>query len=442
MVLEKLGESIQVALKKLVNMHSIDEKVINEIIKDIQKSLIMSDVDIQLVLKFSKNVKNKSLNEPIKPGVNIREHVLMIVYDELIKIIGKSNDIILKKQKIMVVGLQGSGKTTTISKLAYFYQKKGLSVSVIGADTFRAGAYHQLKSLCDKNNIFFYGEEDNKNPINIIESGLKVCNKFDIILVDTAGRHSLEEELIIEMKEINSVLNPDSKFLVLDGGIGQLAKVQAKSFNDSINITGIIITKLDGTAKGGGALSAISEIKVPILFIGIGENISDFEVFNSNSFISRLLGLGDIKLLLSKIKEAITDKDINNAKDIMHGKFTLNDMYQQMEAMNKLGPLKQILQLLPIGNFSQFKFSDKDLENTSKKMKQYRVIMDSMTNEERENPKIIDNSRIFRIMKGSGRTTEDIKELLKYYHMMQNMLKNMNSRVGSRNFKKLFKKNN
>ena len=426
MVLEKLSEAIQKSLRKLSNIYNVDEPLINEIIKEIQKSLIISDVDIKLVLQFSKNVKNKVLNEKKNPGITIKEHVIKIVYDELLGIIGSNKEINLKKQKIMLIGLQGSGKTTTISKLAYFYQKKGLKVSVIGLDVYRPGAYEQLKYHCEKNNIDYYSDINIKDPIIILKKGLLLFEKYDIILVDTAGRHSLEEELIKEMKNINDILKPNNKYLVLDSGIGQQSKIQAKLFNDAIGITGIILTKLDGTSKGGGALSAISEIKVPIVFIGTGEKIIDLELFDPKSFISRLLGLGDIKLLLNKIKENINEEDFNK-NNFLHKKFTLNDMYQQLEMINKLGPLKKIFQLLPLGNFNDFKFSDEDIENISIKIKRYKTIMNSMTKEERNDPKIINNKRILRISKGSCISIEDIKELLKYYNTMKSMLKNMKS---------------
>ena len=432
MVLEKLSEAIQNSLRKLSNIYSIDEPLINEIIKDIQKSLIMSDVDIKLVLQFSKNLKKKALNEKKVPGITIREHIIKIIYDELLNILGPNKEIDIKKQKIMLVGLQGSGKTTTISKLAYFYQKKGLKVSVIGLDVYRPGAYEQLKSLCDKNKISYYSSINIKDPIIILKEGLSLFQKYDIILIDTAGRHSLENELIDEIKKINEILKPDNKYLVLDSGIGQQSKIQAKSFNDAIGITGIILTKLDGTSKGGGAISAISETKVPVSFIGTGEKIEDLESFDPKSFISRLLGFGDIKLLLNKIKENIKEDDINQ-KNLYQGKFTLNDMYQQLETIKKLGPLKQIYQLLPIGTlFGSLKISDNDFENINMKINRYKTIMNSMTKEERNYPKIINNERIIRISKGSGVSIEDIKELLKHYNSIKSMLKNVKSIFGHR----------
>lgn len=440
MVLENLGESLQSTLKKLIKLNKIDNDTIDDFIKEIQKSLIIADVDIKLVLNLSRNIKQKALKEKIQPGIDIKEHILKIFYDEMINIIG-IDDLTkhITKETIMLVGLQGSGKTATAAKLANYYQNKGFSVSVIGVDTFRPGAYSQLESLCKKNNIFFYSNLNEKNPENIIKNYYKnITKKYDIIIVDTAGRHSLEHELINEMEKINNVLNPNSKYLVLDASIGKLAINQAKIFNESIGITGIIITKLDGTAKGGGALSAISEINVPIQFITTGEDIKCIEKFDSNSFISRLLGMGDLKLLFSKIKESTTETDIN-VDNFIHGKFTLNDMYKQLETINKLGPLKQILQLLP-SNFMGIKFSNLDIEKTSNKIKTYKIIIDSMNNNEKENPKIITQSRIYRIMKGSGIKIEEIKELLKYHKIMQNTMKNINSKIQNRELQRYIKK--
>lgn len=341
----------------------------------------------------------------------------------------------------MMVGLQGSGKTTTVSKLARYFQKKGLRVAVIGADNFRPGAYQQLKTLSDKLNIHFYGEENEKDAVGIVVRGMKEIEKYDVKIIDTAGRHALESDLIAEMEAINKAANPDHKFLVLDAAIGQLAGQQAKAFNDAVGVTGIIITKLDGTAKGGGALSAVSETGAPIAFIGTGETSDAFEKFDTDRFISRLLGMGDLQSLLEKVQESMKETDLD-VENIMKGKFTLNDMYAQLEAMNKMGPLKQIMGMLPLGSMGLggAKLSDKDLDATSEKMKYYKVIMDSMTSAELDDPKMISSSRIHRISIGSGRTPEEIRELLKYHKTMQNAFKNFAGKGGGRNMQKMMKK--
>ena len=253
MVLDKLGDSLQSALRKLVGAGRIDEKIVDEAVREIQRALLQSDVNVKLVMTISQKIKQRSLKEEPPKGMNAREHVVRIVYQELISILGKSSDVKLAPQTIMMVGLQGSGKTTTTAKLARYFQKKGLRTAVVCADTFRLGAYDQLKTLCDRMGIFFYGEKDVKDAVGITQRGLKVIEKFDVKIVDTAGRHALEKDLIKEMEDINATAKPDHKLLVIDAAMGQLASDQAKAFNASIGITGVVITKLDGTAKGGGA---------------------------------------------------------------------------------------------------------------------------------------------------------------------------------------------
>jgi len=441
MVMDNLGNSLQGALRKLIGAGRIDENIVNEVVKDIQRALLTSDVNVKLVMDMSKRIKERSLKEVPEKGADPREHVVKIVYQEMVAIMGQSAHVELKPQTIMMVGLQGSGKTTTISKLARYFQKKGLRVAVIGADNFRPGAYQQLQTLCNKLNVHFYGEENEKDAVAIVQRGMKDIEKFEVKIIDTAGRHALEADLIQEMIAINEVAHPDQKFLVLDAAIGQLAGQQAKAFNDAVGVTGIIITKLDGTAKGGGAMSAVSEINAPIAFIGTGETSDAFERFDTDRFISRLLGMGDLQSLLEKVQESMkeTDLDVNN---IMKGRFTLNDMYAQLEAMNKMGPLKQIMSMLPLGSMGLggAKLSDKDIEATNVKMKYYKVIMDSMTAGERDDPKTINPSRIHRISIGSGRSPDEIRELLKYHKNMQNAFKNFAGKGGGRNMQKMMKK--
>ncbi|WNY25611.1 signal recognition particle protein Srp54 [Methanolapillus millepedarum] len=443
MVMDKLGDSLQGALRKLIGANRIDENVVNEVVKDIQRALLTSDVNVKLVMDMSKRIKDRSLKEEPEKGADPREHVVRIVYQEMIGIMGKGANIELKPQTIMMVGLQGSGKTTSVAKLARFFQKKGLKPAVIGADNFRPGAYQQLKILCDKLNVHFYGEEGEKDAVAIVERGLKDIEKYDIKIIDTAGRHALEADLIAEMEAINDKAKPDQKFLVLDAAIGQQAGVQAKAFNDSVGVTGIIITKLDGTAKGGGALSAVSEIGAPIAFIGTGETPDDFEKFDADRFISRLLGMGDLQSLLEKVQDSMKESDMS-VENIMKGRFTLNDMYAQLEAMNKMGPLKQIMKMLPLGSMGLggAKLSDKDLDDTGQKMKVFKVIMDSMTEDELNDPKIISAHRISRIARGSGRSPDDIRELLKYHKNMQNAFKNFAGKGGGRSMQKMMKKGN
>lgn len=436
MVMDKLGDSLQGALKKLVGAGRIDERTVNEVVKDIQRALLQADVNVKLVMNMSKQIKERALKEEVPAGMNPREHVIRIVYQELINIIGKSTEIQLKPQKIMMIGLQGSGKTTTTSKIARYFQRKGLKPAVICADTFRPGAFQQLKTLCDKLNVPFYGEEGNPDAVGIVKRGLKEVEKQDVIIVDTAGRHSLEKDLIEEMEQIHKMASPDHKLLVLDAAIGQQASEQARAFNDSIGITGVVITKLDGTAKGGGALSAVSETKSSIAFIGVGETPEDLEKFEPDRFISRLLGMGDLKGLLEKAEEALTEEDID-LDSLIRGRFTLKDMYKQLETMNKMGPMKQIMQMIPLGGMG-LKISDDAYDVTGDKLAKYRIVMDSMTEEEMLNPRLIGSSRIKRISRGSGTSPDVVRELLKYHKMMQTAMKGF--RGGKFNIQKMMKK--
>ncbi|WMW26111.1 signal recognition particle protein Srp54 [Methanolobus sediminis] len=436
MVMDKLGNSLQDALKKLVKSGRIDERTVNEVVKDIQRALLQSDVNVKLVMQMSQHIKERALKEEVPSGMNPREHVIRIVYQELISIIGKSTDIPLKPQTIMMIGLQGSGKTTTTSKLARYFQRKGLKPGVVCADTFRPGAYQQLKTLCTKLNVAFYGEEGNPDAVGIVERGLKELHKNDVLIVDTAGRHSLESDLITEMEQIHAMAKPDYKLLVLDGAIGQQASEQARAFNDSIGISGVVISKLDGTAKGGGALSAVSETNSSIAFIGVGETPDDLERFEPDRFISRLLGMGDIKSLIEKAEEALGEEDFD-MESMLRGRFTLKDMYKQLESLNKMGPMKQIMQMLPLGGMGA-KIPEDAYQVTGDKLGRYRVLMDSMTEEEMLNPRIIGSARIKRIARGSGCNPEDVRELLKYHKMMQTAMKGF--RGGKFNMQKMMKK--
>jgi signal recognition particle subunit SRP54 len=438
MVLDNLGGSLRGALRKIASATRIDKPLVDEAVKEIQRALLQADVNVKLVMTLSNRIRDRALSEKPPAGMNPREHVINIVYQELINLVGKSSDIGLKKQTIMLVGLQGSGKTTTAAKLATYFQRKGLRTAVICSDTFRAGAYDQLKALCEKQGIFFYGEKGNPDAPEVARHGLEAAKKYDVKIVDTAGRHALEADLIKEMEDIHAVVNADQKLLVMDAALGQQASEQAKAFNQAVNITGVIITKLDGTAKGGGALSAVAETKTSIAFIGVGETPNDLEKFEADRFISRLLGMGDIKTLIERAQEVQTDEEVD-VESLMRGKFTLKDMYKQMEAMNKMGPLKQIMQMLPMGGMG-IELSDKEYQMTKDRLDKYRVIMDSMTDAELDDPKIITAARIKRISRGSGTQPEVVRELLKSHQAMQKTIKGIKGGMGKMNMKRLMKK--
>lgn len=326
-MLGNLGKNLTKTMKKLAGMTIIDEDVVKEVVKDIQRALIQSDVNIKLVLKLSKTIEERSLNEEPAKGVTAKEHVIRIVYEELVNLLGERAveiEITTRPYKILFMGLQGSGKTTTIAKLSKYLQKKGFKPAVVVSDTWRPAAYEQLLQLTEDMNVPLYGNPENPDALDLARKGLNEFKKQDIIIVDTAGRHKEEKDLLDEMEQISKVVNPDEVILVIDGTIGQQAREQAQAFNKTTNIGSIIITKLDGSAKGGGALSAVAEIGAPIKFIGTGEKLDDFEAFDPERFISRLLGMGDIKTLLEKAEEVASEEDMDMEvmDHMMSGKFT------------------------------------------------------------------------------------------------------------------------
>ncbi|AUB55385.1 signal recognition particle protein Srp54 [Methanobacterium subterraneum] len=428
-MLGNLGKNLTKTMKKLAGMTIIDEEVVKEVIKDIQRALIQSDVNIKLVLNLSKTIEDRALNEEPPKGVTAKEHVIKIVYDELVHLLGdkaKEVEIDKKPYKILFVGLQGSGKTTTIGKMGRYLQKKGFNPAIICTDTWRPAAYEQLRQLTESLNLSIYGDPDNQDALDLARKGLKEFKKQDLIIVDTAGRHKEEKDLLDEMEQISAVVEPDEVMLVIDGTIGQQAREQALAFSKTTKIGSIVITKLDGSAKGGGALSAVSEIGAPIKFIGTGERIEDLEAFDPERFISRLLGMGDIKSLIERAEE-IAEEDVDaEAMDAMlSGKFTLKDMYSQFEMMNKMGPMQQVMNLLPgMGN----KLPKNASQVTEEKLGKYKILMDSMTEEELTHPEIIKQSRVKRIARGAGMRNEDVKELLKYYQVTKKAIKGFGKR--------------
>ncbi|MBS7639645.1 signal recognition particle protein Srp19, partial [Candidatus Bathyarchaeota archaeon] len=311
-------------------------------------------------------------------------------------------------------------KTTTAAKLARYLQKRGFKTALICADTFRAGALAQLSQLAAQINVPIYGDEGEKNPVKIALEGLKRFEKYDAVIVDTAGRHKDEKSLIEEMKMLQEAIKPDEVIMVIDGTIGQQAAAQARAFHEATPLGSIIVAKLDGSARGGGALSAVAATGAPIKFIGTGEKIDDLEIFDPPRFVGRLLGMGDLRSLIEKVREAELKIPEKRVKAILSGKFTLSDMYEQFEALKSMGPFGRILKMLPgLG----YELPDDMVNVAEERLEKWRVIIQSMTPEERENPQIINASRIRRIARGSGTSEKDVKELLKQYMLMRKMIK-------------------
>ena len=425
MALDRLGSSLTDAIKKLFRAGVVDEAAVKELVRDIQRALLQSDVNVQLVLDISKRIEERALKEKMPPGISRREHVIKVVYEELTRFVGDQPVPLKiepgKRKIIMLVGIQGSGKTTSATKLARFYQKRGLKPALICADTYRPGAYAQLQQNAARINVPIFGDPKAKDPVKVVSEGLKYFSDKDLIIVDTAGRHKEEKELIKEMKTLEQKIKPDEVVMVIDGTIGQQALLQAKTFHEATPIGAILVTKLDGSARGGGALSAVAATGAPIKFIGTGEKIEDIESFIPSRFVGRLPGMGDLETLLEKVKEAeIKVPSKKKAQAILSGKFTLTDMYEQFEAVKGMGPFRKVLQMLPGMSAN---VPEEMLNTAEGRLEKWRVIIQSMRPEEKENPKLFSYSRVKRVARGSGTSEKEVKELLKQYVMMRKMMK-------------------
>lgn len=424
-MLDKLSDSLKGTLQKIANAVFVDDKLVNELIKDIQRALLQSDVNVQLVYDLTKKIKERALKEEPLKTISKKEQLINIVYEELVQFLGGEGykiEINKKPFKIMLVGLFGNGKTTTAGKLAKFFSKRGHRIAMISTDTWRPAAFDQLTQLGAQINVPVFGLKGEKNAVKIYKKFEEELNKFDVVIIDTAGRDALSDDLIDELNYINKAVKPDETLLVLGADIGQTAEKQATTFHETCKVTGVIITKMDGTAKGGGALVACSVTSAPVKFIGVGEKIDALEEFKPPNFVGRLLGMGDLETLLEKVKDVMTEEEAEDlGKKFMKGEFSLIDLYEQMEAMNKMGPLTKVIEMIP--GFGNMNVPKDMLTKQEGKLKTWRFIMDSCTKEELEDPDTIDSLRIDRIAKGSGRSTNDVRELLKQYKQSKKMVK-------------------
>lgn len=435
MVLKSLGEKLQSSLGKLKDSGRVDEDALEDVVKEIQRALLQGDVEVSVVMDLSDDIKTRALNEEPPSGTTARDHVLRIVYEEMVDLVGESTDIPLESdQTILLAGLQGNGKTTTSAKMAWWLGTKGLKTSLIQTDTDRPGAHAQTEQMAERADVPCYTDADADNPVDIARQGLVETADSDVQVVDTAGRHALEDDLIDEIEDISAEVQPDHTFLVMDAAIGQGAKEQAKRFNDAIGIDGVIITKLDGTAKGGGALSAVQEADASIAFLGTGEEVKDIERFEPSGFISRLLGMGDLKQLSERVERAMQteDEDDWDPEEMLEGSFTLVDMQHQMRAMGEMGSLDQVLNMIPGMGSKLNGIPDDALGTTEENLVMFETIMDSMTDAELENPSVIKGDRITRIARGSGHSEADVEELLSQYKRMKKMINGMQRGGGGR----------
>jgi signal recognition particle subunit SRP54 len=443
-MLDNLRTGLRGAIKKIVGASDINEELIDSLCKDIQRALLQSDVNVKLVLEITKKIKERALNEEPVRGLTRKDHIITILYGELARLLGYTGQTIKnidksqqidekiisfepnKQSVILMLGIQGSGKTTVTAKIARWLLKHGYSVGVIGADTWRPGALTQLRMNCSRLNVEVYGEEPNSNAIDIVRKGLEhfKIQKVDITIVDTAGRHKEELSLLDEMRTMRDVINPDLVLLVIDGTIGQQAYNQAKAFHEAVAVGGIIVTKLDGTAKGGGVLAASAVTGAKVMFIGTGERIDDLEVFSPTGFVGRILGMGDIKAILEMARGLELQADENQAKRLLSGKMTIEDFYAQMENVGKMG-FRNVIDNLP-GLSGMVK--EDQLDALEGKMEKWRFIIQSMTRDEKKNPDIINESRRKRIARGAGITEHEVKDLVKQYSNSKTMMKQAKGR--------------
>jgi signal recognition particle subunit SRP54 len=444
-MLDNLRTGLRSALKKIVGASDINEELIDSLCKDIQRALLQSDVNVRLVLMITTNLKTRAINETPPKGLSRKDQIITILYGELAKLLGYTGEIIKsidksvdlndehsvsfkagKQNIVLMLGVQGSGKTTVTGKFARWLTRHGYRVAVIGADTWRPGALAQLKMNCNKINVEVFGDENNKDAVQIVRDGLNhyKSQNMDVIIIDTAGRHKEESGLLEEMNAMYKVAIPDLVLLVIDGTIGQQAYNQAKAFHETAPVGGIIITKLDGTAKGGGAIAASAATGAKVMFIGTGERIDDLEQFSPTRFVGRMLGMGDIKALLEMAKSLEVQADENQAKRLLGGKMTIEDFYAQMENVGKMG-FKNVIDNLP-GLSGMVK--EDQLDALQGKMEKWRFIIQSMTKDEKRNPDIVNDSRRKRIARGAGITEHDVKELIKQYNNSKTMMKQTKGR--------------
>lgn len=423
MVLDKVGGALKAGVRKISNAIFLDKSLIESVVKDIQRSLIEADVNVDLVFELSQKIKKVAYDEDIR-GIDKKEQLIKLIHDEILNLLGNKKEVKFSgKTKILFLGLYGSGKTTSISKIGFYYSKRGHKVALLGLDTQRPAAMDQLEQMAKKASLACFIDKKEKDPIKIIKKYEKDLSKFDLVLVDTAGRDGLNKELVKEIEKIDKSIKPDYRILVMPADVGQTAKKQTEEFKKALSIDGVIITRMDGTSKAGGALTACAETKSPVFFIGVGEQIHEIELFDPESFISRLLGMGDINSLIEKVRSATDERQQRRIEErLKEGKFTLMDLYNQLEQMNKIGSMDKLVGMIP--GFSSAKIPKDALAKQELKMTHWKSAISSMTAEEIDNPEIFEKqtSRIQRVAKGSGTTTTEIRELLKQYKMLKEMI--------------------
>ncbi len=430
-----LGEGLRKAIARLSGATIIDVRTIREFNRELQRALISADVELSLVSAITKRIEDAALHEKIPEGVAPRDYITNMVYEELVRLMGRSYAPEMKPKRILLAGMYGSGKTTTAAKLARYYQERGLSAGLICCDVARPAAFEQLETLAKDANVAFFGIKGEKNPRKIVEKAMDELRSKKVLICDSSGRSALDPELISELKGIAGAFRPEEKLLVINADTGQVAGRQAREFDSAIGITGVIVTKMDGSGKGGGALSAVSASNVNVTFIGTGEKLNALELYDSKKFVGRLLGMPDLETLLEHVNTAIKEANINPEE--VGTELNFETFYTQLKAMSKMGPMKGMLGMMGLADVP------KDMvEQGEQKLKLYKAIIGSMTKEERRSERLVrDRGRVRRIAAGSGTTEKDVRTLLSDFNKMKKFYELFkNDRNVRRNLSKFMQK--
>lgn len=435
----KLSEKLDSVFRDLKGMGKLSEKNIKDSMREIKLALLEADVNFKIVKNFITEVEKRAVGQEVMKSLQPGQQVVKIVHEQLISLMDNS-DVKIEIQnnrltKIMLIGLQGSGKTTACAKLSnHFRKKNNVKPAMVACDVYRPAAIHQLEVLGKQLSVPVISDTEQKDVVKIAHNALEWAKKENIQLMifDTAGRLHIDTKMMDEVKKLKDFVKPDYIFFVADAMTGQDAVNVAKEFNELLDFTGVILTKLDGDSRGGAALSIKAVTNKPVLFVGTGEKISDLEAFYADRMASRILGMGDVLSLIEKAQDAINEEEAEKlAEKMTKNQFTLSDFLNQLQHIKKLGPLDQLLKMIPGMNQAAMK----DVKIDDGQIKKVEAIIRSMTNKERENPNIINGSRRIRISKGSGTTVQDVNRLLKQFDEMKKMMKKMTSSKALKNMK-------
>ena len=438
MAFDSLSEKLQDAFKSLKGKGKITEEDVNLALRQVRTALLEADVNFMVAKDFVKSIKEKALGEEVFGSLNPAQTVIKIVNDELTALLGGTQSRIMISSKpptiIMLVGLQGAGKTTTAGKLAVYLRKQGKHPMLVAADVYRPAAIKQLQVVGKQIDIpVFADETPGANPVDIARRAVEQSTHMlkDVVIIDTAGRLAIDEVLMDELSNIKAAVRPHEILLVVDSMIGQDAVTTAQTFNEKLGVDGVILTKLDGDARGGAALSIKAVTGLPIKFTGVSEKMDGFDVFYPARMASRILDLGDFKTLIESVQGAIDEEEAREmAQKMAKNNFTLDDFLKQMNQVRKLGPLQNIIGMLP--GMGQIKDQLKDLDLNSKEVRRIEAIIKSMTAAERQDPNILNGSRRKRIAMGSGTQVQDVNRLLKQFEEARKMMKRLQGLRGGK----------